>query len=157
MSQSQEYNFFFAKTKWGAESSVLLNLDKKLIHSRLDYVQYLDKPGNTHPTPGQMPQISQYTVRLKTNKGNPAHYHVFLTLTSLYEQKPSHIQPFGLRIKPHLQHLKLGLNTLEQTHVCKIPLVNKKQNKNTLPQRGIINFQICTVPPMGLKKSLLYK
>ena len=45
----------------------------------------------------------QYTVKLKTNPLNPVHACVFHPeYQSLYDSKPTSIQPLGLRVSPHL-------------------------------------------------------
>lgn len=46
------------------------------------------------------------------------------------KKKPRSFRPFGLRIKPHLENIKVDLNVLSQTHFCSIPPWNTKKKNN---------------------------
>lgn len=108
----------------------------------------------------------QYAIKLKTNKGNPAYPAVFTVQYSImYERKPNHIRPFGLRIKPHLENLKVDLNILEQTHFCKIPpwdikkpfiLLDLSKNQKSETHPNDYQLQFLEIRDMYPQYTLIY-
>ena len=126
----------------GADSTVLLNLYRSLIRSKLDYrcivygsarksyIKLLDtihhqglrlslgafrtSPVESLYVAANEPSLEdrriklslQYATKLKAYPSNPAHNCVFEPLyTTDYEKHPNKIQPFGLRIKQHMEVL----------------------------------------------------
>lgn len=46
----------------------------------------------------------QYALKIKTNQHNPAFKPIFQPqYLDLYEERPSYIQPFGVRIRTHIK------------------------------------------------------
>ena len=55
----------------------------------------------------------QYATKLKAYPGNPAHDCVFKPLyENIFEKHPNKIQPFGIRIKPHLNNSGINLDEI---------------------------------------------
>ena len=68
----------------------------------------------------------QYAIRLAANPSNPAYKITFLPhisedIVNIYENKPSVIKSFGLRIQQLLTSAKINLNTIEEHSVPEIP------------------------------------
>lgn len=64
----------------------------------------------------------QYVIKLKANSRNAAYASVFSpSYVHLYEAKPKHIQPFGLRIRSHLQNVNIDLNSIGYLYPAAIP------------------------------------
>ena len=68
----------------------------------------------------------QYAIRLAANPSNPAYKitfppHISEDIVNLYENKPSVIKSFGLRIQPLLTSAKINPNTIEEHSIPEIP------------------------------------
>ena len=147
-----------AATEWGADSTILLQLYRALVRSKLDYgsivygsarksyvklldpvhhqslwlslgvfttsaIQSLYVEAREPSLENRKLKLSlQYTVKLKTNPLNPAHACVFhLEYQLLYDSKPTSIRPLGLRVRPHLPGLGVGLDNMAFNYVSDTP------------------------------------
>ena len=69
--------------------------------------------------------VLQYAIRLAANPSNPAYKitfppHISEDIVNIFENKPSVIKSFGLRIQPLLTSAKINPNTIEENSVPEI-------------------------------------
>ena len=80
----------------------------------------------------------QYAAKLKAYPSNPAHNCVFKPLyTTNYEKQPNTIQPFGLRIKPHLE--------ASNVHLDEIACIKTPKKPPWLNPKPVFNFELCSI------------
>lgn len=66
--------------------------------------------------------VLQYVVKLKANQRNSAYTSTFSpSYTALYDAKPTHIQPLGLRIRQQLRELEVDLTDIAQMPYHSVP------------------------------------
>ena len=151
-----------SRTIWGADRTVLLQLYRSLIHSKLDcgsmvygsargsYLMMLDtlhhqglrlalgafrtSPVESLYVEAEEPSLYlrreklalQYAIRLAANPSNPTFKvtyapHISQDLVDLYDNKPTAIRSFGLRIAPLLTSANINKEQIETHSVSEIP------------------------------------
>ena len=135
-------------TNWGADRTVLLQLYRSLIRSKLDYGSdtvhhqglrlalgaFRTSPVESLYVEAEEPSLYlrreklalQYAIRLAANPSNPTFKvtfapHISQDLIDHYDNKPNAIRSFGLRIAPLLTSANINKEQIETHSVSEIP------------------------------------